>query len=296
MPRIRYDIVNRIHHTDKEEDKMWKCAPGKRLTASLLAGLIAMSMMTGCASDQSAAEDEILPVTEETAGEASTEASSENAAAVEAELLSKDELEALGDSTKPYDGEMQVVLHSLSGEETVLYSPSDNKEAVAALSAMAGKGRSWLKVKKANATTTLRIKGYNYSVWNMLDWDTRTCWAEGDARSEGLYEGFTYYFSGKTRIDGFRIYPGYQKNKRVYRNNIYPRGMILYGGGYEIDCDFDPGIQNIRNDGDYYWIDITFSKPIYDSKISTMIIAVGTYGSDPDSDCCITEFHPFRYK
>lgn len=273
---------------------MWKFASGKRLTAALLAGLIGMSMVTGCAADKSGKEDEILPVTEETSGEASTEAGGAEAAAEE-EPLEKDELEVLAESAKLYDGEMQVVLHSSSGEEIVLYEPSDNKEAAVAISAMAGKKRNWLKVKSASATSTLHIKGYNYSVWNMLDWDTRTCWAEGDARSEGLYEGFTYYFNGKTRVDGFRIYPGYQKNKRVYRNNIYPRGMILYGGGYEIDCDFDPGIRNIKNDGDYYWMDITFSKPIYDTKISTMIIAVGTYGSDPDSDCCVTEFHPFRY-
>lgn len=259
----------------------------KSVTTAVLAVIVGLVVTTGCSSKEP-------PV--ETAAEASTESSGNDVAATaEEEPISKEDLKAFSENAEPYDGEIQVVLHTSSGEETVLYSPENNKEAMAALAAIAGKKQSWIKVKSARATSTLKISGYNYSVWNMLDWDPKTCWAEGEPRSEGLWEGFSYYFSGKTRIDGFRIYPGYQKSKKVYRNNIYPAALEISVGGYNIECGLDNWIQNINRDGDSYWIDITFSKPIYDKQLSATIIAVGTYGNDPDSDCCISEFHPFHY-
>ena len=259
----------------------------KSVTTAVLAVIVGLIMTTGCSSKEP-------PV--ETAAEATTESSEKDVAATaEEEPISQEDLKAFSENAKPYDGEIQVVLHTSSGEETVLYSPEDNKEAMASLAAVAGKKRSWIKVKSAGATSTLKISGYNYSVWNMLDWDPKTCWAEGEPRSEGLWEGFSYYFSGKTRIDGFRIYPGYQKSKKVYRNNIYPAALEISVGGYRFEFNVDDYAQNINRDGDSYWIDFHFSKPVYDNQMYTMIIAVGTYGSNPDSDCCISEFHPFHY-
>lgn len=269
---------------------------GKSAAIAVLAAIISLTLVTGCSSKGGSVESTGSSAAAETTGAAATVNDGKDVTATESEeAISKEELQAISESAVPYDGEIQAILHSSSGEEVVLNSPKDNKEVMAALSALAGKRSSWIKVKSASATSTLKIDGYSYNVWNMLDWDTTTCWAEGEPRSEGLWEGFSYYFNGNKRIDGFRIYPGYQKNKRVYRNNIYPRGLIVYAGGYEITCDLDNWIQNINRDGDYYWIDITFSSPVYDYEMYTMITAVGTYGDDPDSDCCITEFHPFNY-
>lgn len=198
-------------------------------------------------------------------------------------------------NTGSFDGNVQVTVHYSSGKEVVLNDTGINKNVKASLIATSGKKKKWLSVMDAEATSTLSSGNYSYSVWNMLDWDYTTCWAEGEPRSEGLWEGFAYYFDGVTRIDGFRIYPGYQKSRRVYRTNIYPRGLSVSVGGYEFEVDLDDWVQDIENDGYYYWVDFTFNSPVYDDCMYATIIAVGTYGSDPDGDCCITEFHPFSY-
>ena len=129
----------------------------------------------------------------------------------------------------------------------------------------------------------------------MLDWDLRTCWAEGNPNSEGTMEAFAFWMDETNRIDGFRIYPGYQKSSSVYRNNILPAALQVEVGGYEFWFDLDDCLSDLYNDGDSYWIDCTFSSPVYDDCIYVMIGAVATYGNDPDYDCCITEFHPFYY-
>ena len=36
-------------------------------------------------------------------------------------------------------------------------------------------------------------------------------------------------------------------------------------------------------------------KIIYTDSVYVTIGAVTTFGSDPDYDCCITEFHPYHY-
>ena len=233
---------------------------------------------------------------EEPSGEASAEIGSTDAAAtVSVKPIAKDELKAASEGAESYEGEIKVVLHSSLGEDVVMYTPEDNEEALQKFAAMAGRKPRWIGVDAAGATSTLYINGYNYSVWNMLDWNTSTCWAEGEPRSEGLWEGFQYWFDRTTRIDGFRIYPGYQKNKRVYRNNIFPRGVVVTAGGYDIDCNLDKWLRNINNDGEWYYVDIYFSSPLYDNEMYVMIDAVGSYSSNPESCCCITEFHPFYF-
>lgn len=244
------------------------------------------------ASEQASVEEP----TDVTSGEASAENGGTNvAAAALVKPITKDELKAASEGTESYEGEIKVVLHSSSGEDVVLYEPEDNEESLQKFASMSGRKPRWIGVDAAGATSTLYINGYNYSVWNMLDWDTSTCWAEGEPRSEGLWEGFQYWFNRTTRIDGFRIYPGYQKNKRVYRNNIFPRGVVFSAGGYDISCDFDRWLRNINNDGEWYYVDIYFGEPVYDDDMYVMIDAVGSYGSDPESCCCITEFHPFNF-
>ena len=233
---------------------------------------------------------------EEPSGEASAEIGSTDAAAtVSVKPIMKDELKAASEGAESYEGEIKVVLHSSLGEDVVMYTPEDNEEALQKFAAMAGRKPRWIGVDAAGATSTLYINGYNYSVWNMLDWNTSTCWAEGEPRSEGIWEGFQYWFDRTTRIDGFRIYPGYQKNKRVYRNNIFPRGVVVTAGGYDIDCNLDKWLRNINNDGEWYYVDIYFSSPLYDNEMYVMIDAVGSYSSNPESCCCITEFHPFYF-
>ena len=295
---------------------MKKFVSEKKCTAALLVCIIGMTLVAGCASGGSskeasepaaaaeeasepaaAAEEASEPATaaEEASEPAAAAGEASKPATVEKAPISKEDLKAATESAKPYGGEMQVVLRTSSGKEIVLYSPDDNKEAVEKFSAMSNSSPHWISVESAGASTTLQIDGYSYSVLNMLDWDTTTCWAEGESRSEGLYENFNYWFFDTTRIDGFRIYPGYQKNQKVYRNNIYPAAFIVTAGGYSIDCDLGDWPRDLYYDGDNYWIDVTFSEPVYDNSMNVMIIAVGTYGEDPDPDCCITEFHPFYY-
>ena len=233
---------------------------------------------------------------EEPSGKDSADMGSTSAAAAAVvKPITKDELKAASESAEAYQGELKVVLHSSSGEDVVLYAPEDNEEALQKFAAMSGRKPRWIGVDAAGASSTLYINGYNYSVWNMHDWNTSTCWAEGEPRSEGIWEGFQYWFDRTTRIDGFRIYPGYQKNKRVYRNNIFPRGVVVTAGGYDISCDLNRWLRNINNDGEWYYIDIYFGDPVYDNDMYVMIDAVGSYSNNPESCCCITEFHPFYF-
>ena len=48
-------------------------------------------------------------------------------------------------------------------------------------------------------------------------------------------------------------------------------------------------------DGEWYWVDTYLYQPVYADRMYVMISNVTSYGNDPDTDCCITEFHPFQY-
>lgn len=269
---------------------------GKIVTSASLAIIMSVALMTGCSSGDGPKQTAEAASAEETSAVISG-AKSEEASEVssKAESAVKAEAEASPKVKETAEGKIQAVLHTSSGEEFVLDSSNDSKAELVPLASASSRQRAWIDVRSIYTSTTLMVDGYDYSGWNMLDWDKTTCWAEGEARSEGLWENFTYYFYGTTRIDGFRIYPGYQKNQRIFRKNVFPAGLEVTAGGYTFNVNLDPWLRDLEYDDDYFWIDITFDEPVYDDKISAMIIAVGTTGSNPDSDCCISEFHAFCY-
>ena len=232
--------------------------------------------------------------TDEAATDETADASAEGTAS-EDEVISEEDLKAVFEKAQPYEEDIQVVFGSSSGDESPAQSAEGQNESGTPLFTLKTSGRKYNTVRAAAATSTLYVRGYNYSVWNLVDRDAKTCWAEGNPRSEGVWEGFAYGFGGRTRVDGFRIYPGYQKNVRVYRNNIIPLALQVELGGYEFFVNLDHYLQNLRNDGDYYWIDFYFPRPVYADSMYVMIGAVTTFGSDPDYDCCISEFRPFHY-
>ena len=216
--------------------------------------------------------------------EETAEAATDEEAASEDEIISEEDLKAVFEKAQPYEDDIQVVFGTSSGDVSPAQSAEGQNESGTPLFTLKTSGRKYNTVRDAAATSTLYVRGYNYSVWNLVDRDAKTCWAEGNPRSEGVWEGFAYGFGGRTRVDGFRIYPGYQKNVRVYRNNIVPLALQVELGGYEFFVNLDHYLQNLRNDGDYYWIDFYFPRPVYADSMYVMIGAVTTFGSDPDYD------------
>ena len=212
------------------------------------------------------------------------------------ETLTEEELNDAFDNAKPFEGKVTAVVNTSEGKQIVLESEDGATWNGVEAPPLNGSGYYWTRITDAAASSTLYVEGYNYSVWNMLDWDTRTCWAEGNPYSEGTLQGFAYATEYGEKIDGCRIYPGYQKSSRVYRNNIAPLALDIEIGGCEIWCDLDEWIQPSIGDGQYYWIDLFFSRPVYSTgTIYVTIGAVKAFSANPDYDCCITEFHPFSF-
>ena len=271
----------------------------KRCLVLLLAGIFSISMLAGCSSGEnpdaadSGAEVESSAESADNAAdsEAADSSESEDAEVVAIEPIDSDELQSIIDKAQPYEGEVQMSVQAVSGEEVPEGEEPDSDVTINKNSYTP----SFIRVSDAAATTTLQASGYNYSVWNMLDWDPTTCWAEGNSGSEGIGEGFAYRFSGQTRIDGFEIFPGYQKSQSVYRKNLLPSELYIEAGGYKYLVDLEPWIQDLPGDGYAYYADFVFSPPIYADTMYVMVTGVGTYGSNPDYDCCISEFHPFRF-
>ena len=225
----------------------------------------------------------------EVSGQAGTEAIAEIP-------LSEDEMQQAFDSAVPYEDGFTVVIHSSNGDEIVLDSSEGTTLQGKTMPPVNGSDFKWTRITGAAASSTLYVKGYDYSVWNMLDWNPKTCWAEGNPYSEGTMEGFAYATDYNTRIDGFRIYPGYQKSAKVYRNNIVPLMLMIEVGGQEIYWELGDWLYSSINDGTWYWADIYLYNPVYsDGVIYVYIGAVTAFSSNPDYDCCISEFHPFRY-
>lgn len=266
-------------------------------------GIMGVTLLSGCSGKEPSkgtdAKAALESMTEESVDSAEEveESIGESSVAAADEMIPPDELKKAFDDAKPYEGEVQIVLHTPSGEDIILQGSEAKSKAAAGITALNSynSSRSYLNISSAAASSTLTATGYSYSVWNMLDWDMSTCWAEGNPYSEGTMEGFVYYMDYTSKIDGFRIYPGYQKSKKVYRKNILPLALLVQAGGYQFEFNLDDYLMDITNDGDAYWIDCYFSSPVYSDSIYVMIEAVKTFGSNPDYDCCITEFHPFYY-
>ena len=243
--------------------------------------------------EEAASLEEGAAYAKEQAGLESSALSSTGAAV---ETLTEEELNDAFDNAKPFEGKVTAVVNTSEGKQIVLESEDGATWNGVEAPPLNGSGYYWTRITDAAASSTLYVEGYNYSVWNMLDWDTRTCWAEGNPYSEGTLQGFAYATEYGEKIDGCRIYPGYQKSSRVYRNNIAPLALDIEIGGCEIWCDLDEWIQPSIGDGQYYWIDLFFSRPVYSTgTIYVTIGAVKAFSANPDYDCCITEFHPFSF-
>lgn len=258
----------------------------KRWLVIFLMIILGASMLAGCSTEE-ASDGAATKADTEEAGETADQNETEESAAPSAEVIDAEELQAAIDEAEPYEGDFHVVLHTTSGENRVLKGRD--------ILAYSGNQPGYIPVSAVGASSTLVENGYAHSAWNMLDWDMTTCWAEGNPYSEGTMEGFAYRLSSYSRIDGFRIYPGYQKSRSTYRNNIVPSALIFEAGGNSIAFDMDGYLRDLSSDDECYWIDCYFYTPMYADTINVMIAAVAAYSSDPYYDCCITEFHPFHY-
>lgn len=260
---------------------------GKRKVAVLLAVVLCLSLLTACNTGGSSQEKPSTAATDAAAGSTSISAAADEAISVE-------ELKTAFDEAAPYEGEVQIVAQSAVGDDIGPKDVDLRSKLKASFRDLDGEDHRWNEVTGVRASSTLRIKGYDYSAWNLFDWSKKTIWAEG-ALNEGIGEGFMLFMDRPNRIDGIRIYPGFQENKNLYRNNYLPCLLYLEVGGQSITCDLRKNLHNFEKDGQYYWVDCYFSEPIYSDYISVIIGDVTSYGSNPDPDCCISEFHPFYY-
>lgn len=252
----------------------------KRWIPIIMACLLCLAMLAGCSGSQESAD---------------AVDDAEEAAEITEESVTADEFETAFKEAKEYKDELTVTIHTAKGEDIEIDTSGTGSLAAAKNVNVEGVNVKYNKVYGAAATSTLKPGKFNYSVGNMLDWDVATCWAEGNPNSEGTLEGFAYYMNSGSRVDGFRIYPGYQKSKKVYRTNIVPAALLVEVGGYTFSTDLSPWLMDLQADDAYYWVDITFGTPVYTDSMYVRIAAVTTYGNDPDYDCCISEFHPFHF-
>lgn len=257
----------------------------KRWLAVVLSVMLCAAMFAGCSSDKEAEKAEAA---DKTAAEENTE--------IKEETITADEFDAAVKNAVPYEDGVKITLHTAKGDEIELEGSEGSPIAASKYYDASGDGIAYHSIYSASSTSTLIHSGYNYGVGNMLDWDLSTCWAEGNPNSEGTMEGFAYYFGSTTRVDGFRIFPGYQKNRKVYRSNICPLALSVTVGDYTFNCNLDEYMRDLQSDDAWYWVNFTFDSPVYADSMYVMISAVTTYGNDPDYDCCITEFHPFYFK
>lgn len=269
----------------------------KRWLSIVLAVMLCATMFAGCSSGQEAEKTDAAKETEaadETA--AADENAGEKNSVIKEETITASEFDAAVKNAVPYEDGVEITLHTAKGDKIKLEGSEGSPVAASKYYDASGDGVAYHSIYAGSSTSTLIRSGYDYGMGNMLDWDLDTCWAEGNPNSEGTMEGFVYYFGSSTRVDGFRIFPGYQKNRNVYRNNIEPLALNVTVGDYSFNFDMDPYMSDLPSDDAYFWVDCVFNSPVYADSMYVMISAVTTYGNDPDYDCCITEFHPFYFK
>lgn len=264
---------------------------GKGKAPVLLVVIFILTLVTAC-STGGASKVETSTADAAAAAEAAT--GSTSALAAEEETISVAELKASFDQAAIKEGKVQIADLSVDGDEIKPKDTDAKNRLAASFRDLGGNDHKWNEITGVRATSTLRIKGYDYSAWNMFDWDKKTIWAEANG-NEGIYEGFELFMDRPTRIEGFRIYPGFQENKKLYRNNYLPCQILVQAGDEVYGYDLRRNIRDLKNDSDFYAIDCYFDEPVYSDYMSVMIRDITSYGSDPDTDCCISEFHPFYY-
>lgn len=154
-----------------------------------------------------------------------------------------------------------------------------------------------IPINYAYATSQLDAQGDNYDKYaadNVCDGDVTTAYVEGvdgDGRGEMLEMDFDNFCSYEVSL--IRIYPGYQKDEKTFKNNSRPTELfICFPDGHFFSQTFDYG------DSYAGYFDIDLSKIFTGSVVAhecTIMINDAIMGDKYD-DCCISEIEFYSPK
>ena len=117
---------------------------------------------------------------------------------------------------------------------------------------------------------------------NAVDQDKSTAWVEG-ASGAGIGQSITFYLSGESRISGFQIYGGYQKNEDIYYKNCRPKEIrvtLSDGSSYDYFLEDSMTMQTV-----------TFPYEIKSSSLTITILSV--YPGNKYEDLAISDIKLF---
>ena len=124
--------------------------------------------------------------------------------------------------------------------------------------------------------------GYSYVPENAVDQDKSTAWVEG-ASGAGIGQSITFYLSGESRISGFQIYGGYQKNEDIYYKNCRPKEIrvtLSDGSSYDYFLEDSMTVQTV-----------TFPYEIKSSSLTITVLSV--YPGNKYEDLAISDIKMF---
>ncbi len=101
------------------------------------------------------------------------------------------------------------------------------------------KPREMLVIEGASASSTLYENGFDHSVYNLLDGDLTTDWAEG-AEGGGFEEYVELVVAPGTQVTGVYVNPGFCKSRDLFYKNAAPTRLTFSSGGVSVDQWMSP--------------------------------------------------------
>ena len=150
------------------------------------------------------------------------------------------------------------------------------------------KGEAEIQPTRISASSTLYEEGYDYSPYQVTDWNWDTCWAEG-AYGSGAWECLTFTFPSQYELTSFSILPGFWKRDDLFYKNAAPKKIQISSGSYCETFDLSSCLSSYGK-ASSEGFRFSFSSPL--SCLSSIQVSIQSVREgNTYADCCITELH-----
>ena len=143
---------------------------------------------------------------------------------------------------------------------------------------------------KIYASSTLYEEGYDHSVWNLLDFDTTTDWAEG-ASGFGYGEYLEFTFPMNTVLKAVNCAPGFLKTENLFFRNGAPSRLTFACGDMSTELDYS-AYTTVYEPMDWAYLELKtpllVTGPV---RVTISDVREGSYYEDT----CISELHFWGY-
>lgn len=183
----------------------------------------------------------------------------------------------MGDSTNKPDAIINKIDESAQAVEG-----SSEQEEVDRKDASSDNIASVINFANASSTSELPTSDINassYTVANLIDGNTSSCWCEGVV-GNGIGESVSFSSSADQTVKGLVIWNGYQKSEYLYGANTRPKTIAVYADGNHVG-DFDLKDSGLGSQ------DIVFEEPVIAKSLTLEISDV--YPGSKHEDCCVSE-------